>query len=98
MKTGSPFISDLLRVKRCLQFDDLTALLLQSPRILSIVHNQLCQSGKLLSTVQIIEIPRTLDFNVSYIVSSSEGERYIITGIASKLVKILIQYNYGYSE
>ena len=70
-----PFISDLLRIERDFEFNDLSIPLLQCPRILSVVHDQLSQSGKLLSSIQVIEVSRALDLDVcDVLLSPAEGD------------------------
>lgn len=60
-----PFVSIVSQTERLLQFNKTSASLFQT-FFLFVILNQFHQSGKLLSTVQVIMVARVLDLNVDH--------------------------------
>ena len=60
----SPLRRWVRAVEWILELNDVSILLFQLPMMLHVILHQLCQRGKLLSTIKVIVVPCVLDLNV----------------------------------
>ena len=69
----SPFCSHLLTVERVLELNDPPTFLPQVAWVFHVVAHQFTQSGKLLTSIQVIVVTCILDLDVKYLISTPEG-------------------------